>query len=103
MVQLGASYAHVARIMNCTKLTITRLIQRIRVTGRTADRPRSGRPSVTTAIEDHHLRILHIRNIFLTVTSSAATGLGRVISPHTVRRRLRQHVSGPISHSEGCH
>ena len=117
MVQLGVSYAHVARILNCTKLTITRLIQRYRVTGRTADRPRryrmtgrtadrprryrvtgrtadrprSGRPRVTTANEDCHLRILHLRNRFLTVTSSAATGLGHVISRHTVRRRLRQH------------
>ena len=73
------------------ELPITRLIQRYRVTGRTADRPRSGRPRVTTANEDHHLRILHLRNRFLAVTSSAATGLGYVISRHTVRRRLRQH------------
>ena len=91
MVQLGASYAHVARILNCTTLTITRLIQRYGVTGRTADRPRCGRPRVTTANEDRHLRILHLRNRFLTVTSSTATGLGHVISRHTVRRRLRQH------------
>ena len=68
------------------------LTQCYRVTGRTADRPRSGRPRVTTANEDHHLRILHLRNRFPTVTSSAATGLGHVISRrHTVRRRLRQH------------
>ena len=91
MVQLGESYAHVARILNCTKLTITRLIQRYGVTGRTADRPRSGRPRVTTANENRHLRILHLRNRFLTVTSSTATGLGHVISRHTVRRRPRQH------------
>ena len=91
MVQLVASYAHVARILNCTKLTITMLTQCYRVTGRTADRPRSGRPRVTTANEDHHLRILHLHNRFLTVTSSPATGLGHVISRHTVRRRLRQH------------
>ena len=80
-----------ARILNCTKLTITRLIPRYRVTGRTADTPRSRRPRVTIANEDRHLRILHLRNRFLTVTSSAATGLEHVISRHTVRRRLRQH------------
>ena len=80
-----------ARILNCTQLTITRLIQRYRVTGRTADRPRSGRPRVTTANDDRHLCILQLRNIYLTVTSSAATGLGPVISRHTVRRRLRRH------------
>ena len=90
MVQLGVSYAHVARILNCTKLTITRLIQRYMMTGRTADRPRSGRPRVTTANEDCHLRILHLHK-FLAVTSSTATALGHVISHHTVCRRLRQH------------
>ena len=60
---MGASYAHVVRILNYTKLTITRLIQCYRVTGRTADRPRSRRPCVTTANEDRHLRICHLRNI----------------------------------------
>ena len=45
IVQLGA---HVARILNCTKLTITRLIQCYRVTGRTADRPRSGKPHINS-------------------------------------------------------
>ena len=57
-------------------------------------RPRSGRPRDTTANEDRHLRILHLRNRFPTVTSSPATGLGHVISRHTVRRRLRQHGIG---------
>ena len=36
------------------------------MTGRTADRPRSGRPRVTTANTDCHLHILHICNRFLT-------------------------------------
>ena len=84
MVQLGASYAHVARILNCTKLTITWLIQHNRVTDRTADRPRSGKTCVTTANEDHYLHILHLRNRFLTVSSS-------VISHHTVRSWLWRH------------
>ena len=60
MVQLGVSYVHVARILNCTKLTITRLIQHYRVINRTADRIQSGRPHFTTANEDRHLRILHL-------------------------------------------
>ena len=74
---------------DCTTLTITRLIQRYRVTSRTADRPRSGRPHVTTANEDRQLTILHLHSRFLTVTSSAATGLGHVISC-----RLRRHGIG---------
>ena len=46
---------------------------------------------ITTATEDRHLCILHLLNRFLIVTSSAATGLGHVISRHTVRRQLQQH------------
>ena len=90
MVQSGASYAHIARIMNGTKLMITRLIQQYRVTGRTADRPRSGRPRITTANDDHHLHILHLHNKFLMV-SSVATALGHAISCHTVCRQLLHH------------
>ena len=83
MVQLGARYAHVARILNCTKLTITRLIQRYMVTDRTAQTTKW-----KTTNEDRHLRILHLRNRFLTEASSAATGIGHVISRHTVYCRL---------------
>ena len=89
MVQLGASYAHFARILNCTKLTITRLIQRYRKRKIPHHNSQRGQPH-----EDRHLRILHLRNTFLTVTSSAAPGLGHVVSRHTVRRRLRQHGIG---------
>ena len=78
MVHLGASYAYVERILNCTKVTTTRSTRRYRVTGRTADRPWSGRSRVTAANEDHHLRILHLHSRFLTVTSSVATGLGHM-------------------------
>ena len=89
--EVGCELCPCGKNPESTKLTITRLIQRYRVTGRIADRTRSGRPRVTTDNEDRHLRILHLCNRFLTVTSSAVTGLGRVISRHTERRRLRQH------------
>ena len=91
MIQLGATHDHVARILNCSRLTITRLMARYRQTGRTSDRPRSGRPPVTTAVEDRYLRVLHLRNRFLTVTSSAETALGHRVSRRTVSRRLRLH------------
>ena len=95
MLQLGATHDHVARIMNCSKKTIGRLLSRYRQTGRTADLPRSGRPRVTTPNEDRHLRVLHLRNRFLTVTSSAAHGLNHPISIWTVIRRLRLHGIRP--------
>ncbi len=91
MIQLGATHNHVARIFGCSRLTITRLMTRYRQTGRTQDRPRSGRPRVTTPAEDRYLRILHLRNRFLTVTSSASTALSHRVSRRTVPRRLHQH------------
>ena len=66
-----------------------REVQRYRVTGRTADCRQTTKSK--TANEDHHLRILHLHNRFLTVTSSVATGLEYVFSRYIVRRRLRQH------------
>ena len=90
MLQLGASHSHVATIMGCCKKTITRLMTRFRATGRTADRPRTGRPPVTTPQEDRYLRVLHLRNRFLTVTSSAATSLAHQVSRRTLSRRLRR-------------
>ena len=100
MVQLGVSYDHVARILNCTKLTITRLIQRYRVTGRTADRPRSVRPRITTANED---RILHL----LTYSSlrrhlqRLAVYMSSVVTLYVVD--YGSMGSGTIDHSEGRH
>jgi transposase-like protein len=74
MVQQGASHADVARRLNCTRITVT-MLQRIRQTGRTTDRPRSGRPRVTTPAEDRHIRVLHLRKRYVTATSTAATAL----------------------------
>lgn len=91
MVQQGASHADVARRFNCARITVTRLMQRLRQTDRTTDRPRSGRPPVTTPAEDRHIRVLHLRNRSITATSTAATSLGHRISRQTVYRRLRQH------------
>ncbi|XP_067653278.1 uncharacterized protein [Haliotis asinina] len=91
MIRHGATHTHVARMFGCSRLTTTRLMTRYRQTGRTQDRPRSGRPLATNPAVDRYLRTLHLRNRFLTVTSSAATALGHRISRRTVSRRLLQH------------
>ncbi|KAK7504477.1 hypothetical protein BaRGS_00004343 [Batillaria attramentaria] len=91
MVQQGASRAAVARMFKCARITVTRLMQRLRQTGSTTDRPRRGRPLVTTPAEDRHIRVLHLRNRTITATETAATALGHRISRQTVYRRLRQH------------
>lgn len=91
MVQQGATHADVARRFGCARNTVTRLIGRLHRTGGTMDMPRSGRPRVTTPIEDRHIRILHLRNRFITATLTGATALGHRISRQTVYRRLRAH------------
>ena len=52
MLQGGMRTADVARAINCNVRTVRRLRQRYRETGWTADRPRSGRPRVTTPAQD---------------------------------------------------
>ena len=91
MVQMGATHAHIARTFGCSRVAVTNLMQRYRQTGRTADRPRTGRPRVTTPHDDRYLRTLHLRNRFLTVTSSATNALGHRVSRQTVAMRLRAH------------
>lgn len=81
--------------LRCARITITRLMQRLRQTGQTSDKPRIGRPRVTTPREDRYIRVLHLRNRTLTATSTATTALGHRISRQTVYRRLRQYGIRP--------
>lgn len=90
MAQLGASHSQIARTFGCTRVCITRLFQRLRQTGQTSDRPRSGRPRVTTPQEDRYIRGIHLRNRFIPASATAATALGHPISRQTVSRRLRE-------------
>lgn len=89
MADMGATQVHIARTFACTPLTVARLLQRYRQIGTTQDRPRTGRPRVTTPREDQRIRVIHLRNRFVTAAETAATALGRRISQRTVHRRLR--------------
>ena len=84
MLLAGRSIAEVARIFACTRPTIYMLQRRLCQTGTTSDRPRSGRPKVTTPREDRRIRLAHLRDRFLSAIPR------RPVSPRTVRRRLRQ-------------
>ena len=79
----------VSRQFGCTQKTIERLRRRFHVTGNVVDRPRSGRPRVTTAADDRYIVLPHLRNRRLT---AAATGRQYGIHPQTVRNRLKQNV-----------
>ena len=70
----------------CTRKTFECLPRRFCVTGNVADRPRSGRPSETTAADDRYIVLHHLRNRRLT---AAATGRQYSIHPQAIRNRLR--------------
>lgn len=79
--------SEVAAFFNTSLRTIKLLRARLQQTGSVKDRPRSGRPRVTTVAEDRRIRTLHLRNRFKTASHTART-FPVNISRHTVRRRL---------------
>ena len=93
MLLRGTSQAVITRNFQVSKSTITRLYQRLRQTGTTNDRPRSGRPRVTTRRQDRYMRLSHRRNGFRTAVETAQVTSGthnNRISADTVRDRLRE-------------
>lgn len=93
MLMQGQRQMQVARHFGVHVCTIERLVRRLRQTGRVADRPRSGRPRVTSQRQDRFIRLSHLRNRHLTATESALNTVGthnRPIHGKTVRNRLRE-------------
>ena len=94
MLVQGQGQQQVAAHFGVHIRTIERLVQRLRVTGRVNDRPRSGRPRVTTPRQDRFMTLSHLRNRHLTASETANNTLGshnRHIHPDTVRNRLRDN------------
>lgn len=93
MLHAGMTSEEVAQTMGCSSRSIRRLRERFRLTGRTADRPRTGRPRVTTRAQDRYIVVSHLRDRFLTASQTAHNTPGRHnnrISSQTVRNRLRE-------------
>ena len=72
MPNAGMSATVVSRHFGCTRKTIERSWRRFSDTENVADRPGSGRPSVTTAADDRYVVLQHLRNRRLT---AAETGI----------------------------
>ena len=89
LLQAGQRQADVAHALNVSQSTISRLWNRFRQSGSTADAPRSGRPRVTTPAQDRFIQLRHLRNRFLSAQSivQALPGNQR-ISRQTVRNRI---------------
>ena len=98
LLNQGQRQQQVARPFGVHVSTIERLVRRLRETGRVADRPRSGRPRVTSQRQDRAIRLAHLRNCHLTATETAVNTVGshnRRIHPKTVRNRLREFGRRP--------
>ena len=92
MLQGGMRTADVARTIHCNVCTVRCLRQRYRETGRTADRPRSGRPHVTRPAQDQYIRTSHLQNRYRMATTARVTPgtHNPSISAQTVHNRLRE-------------
>ena len=66
LLMQGQRQQQVANHFGVNISTIERLVRRLRETGHLADRPRSGRPRVTSRRQDR----AHLRNRHLTATES---------------------------------
>jgi transposase len=87
------STADVARAIHCNVRTVRYLRQRYRETGRTADRPHSGRPRVSTPAQDRYIRTSHLRDRYRMATTTARVTPGMhnpSINAQTVQIRLRE-------------
>jgi transposase len=56
--------------------TVERLVRRLRDTRRVVDRPRRGRPRITTPRQDRAICLAHLRNRHVTATETALTTVG---------------------------
>jgi len=95
-LQAGQSQNEVARTLNVTQSTISRLWNIFLQTGSSNDHPRGGRPRIETPGQDCYIRVFHLRNRTVSASTTAVgiPGLRR-ISSQTVRNRLRQRGIRP--------
>lgn len=89
-IQAGMGQAQVAAQFGVAKSTIKRLCRKYRQTGQVKDRPRSGRPCVTTPQDDRYISLTTLRNRTITARDLQARlrGRGLNISDQTIRNRL---------------
>lgn len=93
LLEAGISQSEVARRYNVARSTISRLVERVRLTGTVSDRPRTGQPRVTSQRQDNYIRQRHLRDRFATAAATASVIIGnrgRPIHRRTVSRRLKE-------------
>lgn len=71
MLQANVSVNGVANRFNVSRQCIDNLRRKFQATGSVNDMPRSGRPRVTTAVEDGHIVTAHLQDRFKTATETS--------------------------------
>ena len=86
-IQAGTPQRDVALRFGVYRNTISSLWRRFQTTGSGSDGPQSGRPRVTSQLQDQYIMVTHLHNRFQTaiVTAQTTPGLCR-IHPRTVRK-----------------
>ena len=96
IIQAGTPQCDGALRFSVHQNTISSLWRRFQTTGSGSDRPRSGRPRVTSQRQDKYIRVTHLWNRFQTASVTARTIPGlRRIHPRTVHNRLHEHHIRP--------
>ena len=87
MLLAGMAQTQIANHFNVSRMTIYRLMIRLRDMGNTSDRPRSGRSRVTTLRQDRHIQFIHLRNRFVTVVHTAR------LTPSRTNVRISEQIA----------
>ena len=88
VLAFGVSRTVVAGQYNVSISTLSRLVERVNVTGTADDRPRSAASRVASIRQDSMIRQRHLRNRFVTVQTTSHGNRGRPIHRDTVITRL---------------
>ena len=76
MVQAGMIHQAVVDHFNVSRKTVSRLMIRLRQTGRTNDRPRNGRLRVTSQRQDRNLHLIQLGNRMITAEDTVRRTIG---------------------------
>jgi transposase len=93
MFQAGMPQTEIANHLNCSRMTIYQLLVRVRATGTTSDRRRSGRPRRMALRQDRHITFIHIHNRVVIAVDTAR----RTSSIATTEFLTKQFVIGCVS------
>ncbi|KAI5093810.1 hypothetical protein C0J45_15534 [Silurus meridionalis] len=95
----GQSVRKIGKTLKVSPSAVTKTIKRYIETGSHADRPRKGRPRVTSAAEDKFIRVTSLRNLRLTAAQirdqvNGTQSSSSRISKEEVRAVIKRMKSG---------